>query len=153
MCEGRSDQWRFPLLSSAQQQMGRGCGLVGWLTRIMNLPVVLFNTKKGKQKHKQQSRLAFIETVDTSNQETNWSSTGVCSTCHNNLFSLRITNLKSTCVNERIVSKLCATFLAMVGWTYKNYLFILSSLNRVTKSVCHMYVVSPLVTRTNTKTH
>lgn len=38
----------------------------------MNLPVVLFNTKKGKrkQKHKQQSRLAFIETVDTSNQET-----------------------------------------------------------------------------------
>lgn len=29
MCEARSDQWRFPLLSSAQQQMGRGCGLVG----------------------------------------------------------------------------------------------------------------------------
>lgn len=63
MCEGRSDQWRFPLLSSAQQQMGRGCGLVGWVTRIMNLPVVLFNTKKEKrkQKHIQQSTLAFIE--------------------------------------------------------------------------------------------
>lgn len=33
--------------------------------------------KKGKHKHKQQSRIAVIETVDISNQETNWSSTGV----------------------------------------------------------------------------
>lgn len=43
--------------------------------------------KKGRRKHKQQSRLAFIETVDTSNQGTNWSSTGWCSTCHNNVLS------------------------------------------------------------------
>lgn len=41
-------------LSSAQQQMGRGSGLVGWVTRIMNLPVVLFNTKK-KRKRKTQT--------------------------------------------------------------------------------------------------
>lgn len=87
----------------------------------MNLPVVLFNTKKGKQKHKQQSRLAFIETVDTSNQETNWSSTGVCSTCHNNLLShlkedaVNTTNLKPTCVNDRTVCKLCTMFLEVVA--------------------------------------
>lgn len=57
----------FPAHSS---RWGGGCGLVGWVTRIMNLPVVLFNTKKGKgkQKHKQQSRLAFTQTVYTSNQ-------------------------------------------------------------------------------------
>lgn len=41
--------------------------------------------KKGK--HKQQSRLGFMETVNTSSQETNWSSTGVCSTGHNNALS------------------------------------------------------------------
>lgn len=52
MWEGRSDQWRFPLLSSAQQQMGRGCGLVGWVTRIMNLPVVLFNTWKKENENR-----------------------------------------------------------------------------------------------------
>lgn len=52
MWEGRSDQWRFPLLSSAQQQMGRGCGLAGWVTRIMNLPVVLFNTWKKENENR-----------------------------------------------------------------------------------------------------
>lgn len=47
---------------------------------------IQYKKGKRKQKHKQQSRLAFIETVDTSNQETNWSSTGVRSTCHNKCF-------------------------------------------------------------------
>lgn len=60
MCEGRSDQWRFPLLSSAQQQMGRGCGLVGWVTRIMNLPVVLFNTKKENENRNTKSKVGWL---------------------------------------------------------------------------------------------
>lgn len=62
-------------LSSAQQQMGRGCGLVGWVTRIMNLPVVLFNTKTENENtnNKKQSGMGFfIRTANTSNRETNW---------------------------------------------------------------------------------
>ena len=48
---------------------------------------IQYKKGKRKQKHKQQSRLAFIETIDTSNLETNWSSTGVFLTCHNNILS------------------------------------------------------------------
>lgn len=103
---------------------GEGVWASGMTHTHNELACCAIQYKKGKQKHKQQSRLAFIETVDTSNQETNWSSPGVCSTCHNNLLShlrddvARTANLKPiyfTCVNDRTVRRLYSMFLKVVG--------------------------------------
>lgn len=74
MCEGRSDQWRFPLLPSAQQQMGRGCGLAGWVTRIMNLPVVLFNTKKENENRNTYSKVGWLVSKQSKQATWRWTS-------------------------------------------------------------------------------
>lgn len=103
MCEARSDQWRFPLLSSAQQQMGRGCGLVGWVTRIMNLPVVLFNKKK-RENRNTYSKVGWLLSTQLTqrNQKINWLSAGVSGTCHNNLLVWKFWD-KALCHNQKLI--------------------------------------------------
>lgn len=76
--------------------------------------------------------MASIETVDKSNRETNWSSTGECSTCHNNLLPhpgedvARTTQLKPiyfTCVTDRAACKPTLSILR-AGWLRMWILFM-----------------------------
>lgn len=132
MCEGRSDQWRFPLLSSAQQQMGRGCGLVGWVTRIMNLPVVLFNTKKENENRNTNSKVGWLLSKQ-STQATGRQTSPLleCAALVTTIFchilrklwpkEQKVKPIYVTGANDRTA---CSIFLDVVGWKYKYCMFI-----------------------------